>query len=306
MLNTFKIGIILLATNLAFALLGPSAGAESKASVAEQDDDSVRNTLSGLETAIGSRKIESIVQLFTEDAQFIDQSGEEIHGRKALQERFTQRLNDGSAPSVGIHPNNITFPATNIALVVGDVSRRTGQEDWPASRFSMLLVRKDNNWLIRELQETTIQSAQTESRLQDLSWLIGKWTANKPDASAQLVFEWAPGRKFITSKCTVSKEGKQPQTDSQVIGWDPQQNTIVSWHFDSNGGFGNGIWKNQPDEKKWTVLTAGVGADGSNSTASNVFTLKSNDEFTWQSVQRYLDGATINDTEPITLQRIKH
>jgi uncharacterized protein (TIGR02246 family) len=298
-----KAGLVTIAFGLAFATLNANSAETTKDSASVQPDDAVRSVLMGLESAVSKKNVESAAALFAEDAHTIDQGGEEIRGRKALRERF-DRLKDASAPAVGIHPQSITFPADTVALVVGEVSRKHGQEDLPASRFSMMLVKRENNWLITELQETTMQSAQTESHLQDLDWLIGQWSASMPDASAQLNFDWSPDKKFITSKCTLNKNGKA-QVDSQVIGWDPQHNTIISWHFDSNGGFGSGTWSKQPADNKWTVHVAGVGADGSNSVASNVFTLKSSDEFVWQSVHRTLDGDTVRDTEPITVHRVK-
>ena len=134
---------------------------------------------------------------------------------------------------------------------------------------------------------------------------IRRWSANKPDGSAELNIEWAPSKKFILSKCTLSKQTMQPQIDTQVIGWDPQHNSIISWYFHCNGGFGNGAWNKQPNEEKWTVEVAGVSADGNNTTASNVFTLKTRDEFVVESTHRSLDGAIVGDTEAITVRRVK-
>lgn len=138
-----------------------------------------------------------------------------------------------------------------------------------------------------------------------MEWLIGQWSTGKSDSSIQLNVEWAPGKKFITSKCILNKVGETPQIDTQVMGWDPQHNSIVSWHFDSNGGYGHGIWSKQSKDNTWTVDVAGVGADGSNTTASNTFSVKTPDEFIWQSVRRSLDGIAIADTEAITVHRAK-
>ena len=282
----------------------PKAETFKKNSIAPQEDDSVRSVLMDLQAAIASKNIDNLTALFSEDARMIDQSGEEIQGRKALHERL-ERLKVDSAPALEIHPQSITFPASTVALIIGEVSRKRGPEDLPMSRFSMVMVKRDNKWLISELQETTMQVAQTESHLQELDWLIGHWTADRTDASAQVNFEWTPDKKFMKSKCIINRNGAQPQEDTQVIGWDPQHNAIISWHFDSNGGFGNGTWSQQAADKKWTVCVAGVGADGSNSIALNVFTVKSADEFIWQSIHRTLDGDPVADTAPITLHRVK-
>ena len=332
MLKNWKTVVVLLSVSLAVPLFGTQcaeakenskapknskavktskASKNSNASKASEDsivgdkDDAVRSVLIKLETAICSKNVESTAQLFADEISFIDQSGEETRGRAALRERFEQLFKQATATAIGIHPQSITFPAENVALIVGEVSRKHEKQDLPASRFSMVLAKKNNAWQINQMTETTMQASQTENRLQELNWLIGDWSADKTDVSARMNVEWAPSRKFITSKTTIKKGSAQPQVDTQVIGWDPQHNTIISWHFDSNGGFGSGTWNKVPNEDKWTVDVAGVGADGSNTTASNVFAQKTSDQFVWQSIHRSLDGAAIADSEAITVNRDK-
>ncbi len=53
------------------------------------------------------------------------------------------------------------------------------------------MAKKNSGWLVNEITETAMKSAQTESHLQELNWMIGRWSANKPDDSAELNIEWA-------------------------------------------------------------------------------------------------------------------
>ncbi len=304
MLKNWSVAVVIVAFVLAAPLSAYSADKPGGAKSAE-NDDAVRSILMGLEQAFTSKSAENAGAFFSDDAQFIDQAGDEIRGRKALQERFDQLFKSASKPVIGIHPQQVTFLAENVVLVTGEVSHKHDGDFAPASRFSMVMVKQEKRWLIKEITETAIQSAQSESHLQELSWLIGHWLVEKTDAGVELSVEWAPGKKFITSKTTLRKNGRQPEIDTQVIGWDPQHNAIISWHFDSNGGFGNGTWSQLPGEKKWIVDVIGVGADGSNTTASNVFSPKAPDEFLWQSIRRSLDGAAVADTEAITVHRLK-
>lgn len=323
MFKVWKAGLFVLACGFATVTLDASwAGAKttqkSKASAGSgtvattsklpsaDKDDEVREVLIGLEAAMGAQSGENAAVLFAEDVHFIDQAGEEIRGRDALRARFEHRLKAGASHAVGVHPQNIAFPAETVALVVGEVSRKQGQEDLPASRFSMVLAKKAGKWQIVELHETAIQTVQSANQLQELDWLVGEWTAQRPDVTARLSFEWEAGKKFILSKTAFDKNGKTSPLDRQVIGWDPQHNNIISWHFDGNGGFGNGTWTKSAGDNQWNVHVTGVGADGSNSIASNVFTVKSPDEFVWQSVHRSLDGTPVADSEPITVRRVKH
>ena len=299
MFKNWKAAVVL----FALTLILPIHNAKSAEPIAK--DDEVRSVLIKLEAAISSKKSADASSLFADDISFIDQAGDETRGRAALRERFEQISNLPNPSAVGIHPQSINFPANDVALVVGEVSRKHDNQNLPASRFSMVLAKKNNIWQINQMTETTMQVADHTNRLQELNWLIGEWSAEKSAASAHMVVEWAPSRKFITSKCTISKTGAQPQVDTQVIGWDPQRNSIISWHFDSNGGFGSGTWSKRPNENKWAADVAGVGADGSNTVASNVFTIKTPDEFVWQSIHRSLDGAAVADTEAITVHRDK-
>lgn len=283
-----------------------SAMVSSDPKVAQQEKEyEVRTVLQTLEHALSTKTLDMAIGLFSENAIFIDQSGEETHGREALRNRFAQFFQQQSLPSIGLHPESMRFPANTVASVVGSASRQQGASHLPATRFTMLLVQENSKWLISEVTETIIQSAQLENRLAELGWMIGDWRVNKNDVNAKLSVEWAAGRKFILAKTTITKPDKSEQIDTQVIGWDPQNRRIISWHFDSNGGYGSGAWAKHPDKDEWSVDINGIGADGSTTRATNVFQLKSPGEFSWQSVNRSQDDAPVADTEALTVQRLK-
>lgn len=283
-----------------------TAHSPKEAPESDQRDDEIRSVFIGLQEAFASKAPEKAAALFAENAIFIDQAGDETRGRQSLQDRFTARSKQDTAYSIAIHPESINFLAANVALAVGDVSRKQGGEDLPATKFSMVLVKQNTGWKISEVSETLIQAAQIESHLQDLDWMIGEWQVNNPGISAQLNAEWAPGKKFVVSKCTVNKGGNSPQIDTQIIGWDPHSNSIISWHFDSNGGYGSGNWSKRSDQNEWSVAVHGTGADGSTTSATNVFSLKNANEFTWQSVLRKMNDTPVADTDLLTVQRVKH
>ena len=87
----------------------------------------------------------------------------------------------------------------------------------------------------------------------------------------------------------------------QVVGWDPVAKTIRSWMFDSEGGFGEGVWSRE--DNRWTVRFHQILADGRLAFATNVYTYVDGNTFTWQSVGREVDGAPLPDVDPVTLVR---
>jgi hypothetical protein len=49
-------------------------------------------------------------------------------------------------------------------------------------------------------------------------------------------------KNFITRTFVVEEEGQQTIKGTEIIGWDPAEEVIRSWTFDSVGGFAMGIW----------------------------------------------------------------
>lgn len=302
---------ILLSLSIAITLLSfgglasISVAADVKESADQKQESEIRQVLAGLSDAASSSDAPRVAAAFAEDGILIDEEGQETRGRKALQERFDTAFKQrNGAASVSLHPGKISFPASNVAIIVGEVSRKEAGTDLPASRFSMVMVKQNNTWLINEATETQMQGIKSSERLRQLDWLIGNWQVKKSDGSSiKLKVDWDSNHNFIHSKCINASPSSTGTMDEQVIGWDPRKNTIVSWHFDSNGGFGYGKWLKESDH--WTVEFAGVSPSGANMRANNVFTPKSPDEFTWQSIFQSADGTALPDTDLIKVTREK-
>ncbi len=273
--------------------------------VEQKNEDAIRDVLIAVEVAASESDPGKLSALWSEDACFIDETGTETRGWKAIHQRFENAFKQrASQYALGMHPEKISFPADNIAIVVGTASRKNGDSDLPVTRFTMVLVKNKSAWYINQSTETKIESANSGQHLRDLDWLIGEWKVDKAEGTVKFNVDWAPGRNFILSKCTIENANSAAQVDSQVIGWDPRSNSIVSWHFDNNGGFAYGKWSNQA--KQWTVQVAGVGSDGTDIRATNLFTLKDANEFSWRSVDRSNDGKMVPDTEALTVQKVRH
>lgn len=271
-------------------------------SLADKQETDVRAVLIQVEGAVNAGDVAKLISLWSDAGIFIDSSGAQTTGRMALQERFATAFKQNEARTFGLHPERISLPASNVALVVGEVSRKSGNLDLPASRFSMVLVKTGEVWLINEATEVAVQDTKAADHLRELEWLIGKWQVGETDASVQLDVEWAPGRNFILSQCIITRKDSR-EVDNQVIGWDPRTRSIVSWHFDSNGGFGYGKWTR--NASKWVVDFAGVSADGSSTRATNTFIEQGPGEFSWQSTEQSAEGVPVSDTPVRKVTRSK-
>ena len=87
----------------------------------------------------------------------------------------------------------------------------------------------------------------------------------------------------------------------QIIGWDPTAKKIHSWVFDSDGGFSEGDWTHKG--KKWIIKQHGTLSDGGKTTATNILTEIDNDSYTWESINREIDGEMQPNVEEVLIVR---
>jgi hypothetical protein len=87
----------------------------------------------------------------------------------------------------------------------------------------------------------------------------------------------------------------------QVVGWDPAEQQIRSWVFDSSGGFGDGVWIAEGDN--WTINAKGVLPDGRKSSATNLLKKIDDNSYTWQSINRDADGELLPNVDEVMIVR---
>ena len=138
--------------------------------------------------------------------------------------------------------------------------------------------------------------------LRDLDWLIGTWEAKHDDTEVRTTYKWWGDKAFIRVAIAFKQNGRT-RTGFQMIGKDASTGQLRSWTFDSEGGFGEATWTR--DGNKWSLESAGVLEDGGVLTTTNILTRLDNDTFTFQSVQRALDGEEIADIPPVRVMRVK-
>jgi hypothetical protein len=139
--------------------------------------------------------------------------------------------------------------------------------------------------------------------LNDLEWLIGTWVAKRgDDTEVRTTYEWALNKSFIRMQFSIRQQDRTV-TGLQMIGKDASTGELRSWTFDSEGGFGEATWSR--DGNKWSQDSAGRLANGSTLAATNVLVPLNKDSFTWQSVERSVDGEEVDDLPPVKVTRVK-
>ena len=172
------------------------------------------------------------------------------------------------------------------------------------ARTTVILVKRDGRWMVESARDILIPIASNYDHLKKLQWMIGEWddtTADTEGVSIESTCDWTINKNFIIRRFTAEVKDRISVAGTQVIGWDPRQNQIRSWVFDSKGGFMEGFWQRRG--KRWIVETSGVLQDGSEVSAVNTTTPVDADTFTFQSTNRFLDGQRQPDIEPVEVKR---
>ena len=86
-----------------------------------------------------------------------------------------------------------------------------------------------------------------------------------------------------------------------ILGWDPAVQTIRSWVFDSEGGFGVGAWSRSGN--RWMVRGLRALPDGRRGSATMVIEYVDETTFTLRTIGRQIDGELMPNIGPLKVVR---
>jgi uncharacterized protein (TIGR02246 family) len=284
---------------------GKAAAETQKANRADGGDETaVRAQLAQLSRALAEGDARALAALWSEDGDYTDSDGALSKGRSALEKRFAAVFSKEGKQQVELLNESLKTLAANVVSVEGTVRRKDAPGGpTPETRYSIVFVKQNGNWLIATASETPLLAETKTDPLNELAWLVGEWSAEQDGASVKMRADWAANKNFITCQYETRKSADSPQMESrQVIGWDPRSGEPISWHFDSAGGFGWGNWIKK--DRQWLVEATGVDRDGSTNTATNVISITDSNNFSWQSINRSVNGVPFNDANPLKVHRV--
>jgi uncharacterized protein (TIGR02246 family) len=248
--------------------------------------------------AFNKSDIKALTSMYADDAQYTTDDGTVIVGKEAivkgLKDFFTK--NKGAKLEVRIDSARFLTPDVLVEKGLAIVGDET-------TRYLCNYVKKENAWLISELTETELPPiAAAEAALDELSWLVGKWKDNGSGPKVEASIDWTKNQHFLRRSLKVTRENEDPLEATEVIGYDAVAGNVRSWVFDSEGGFGEGVWKR--DGNKWLISFVANAPDGTSSSAQHIVTYLDNNKFTWESINRQSGGEVLPNIDKIEVVRV--
>jgi uncharacterized protein (TIGR02246 family) len=247
----------------------------------------------------------AVTAFWTEDADYIDETGREFKGRAAIQKMYENFFSQNKGVKLNIIVTSVRMIGNDVAIEDG-ISEVTpaGSKLPSAARFTAVLVKRYGEWYLESVRDSVIHPPSNAEHFEDLEWLLGEWTgeAEKGDGS-KAAYNWAENRNYIVSTFATTVDGVPVVGGTQWITWDAVDKKIRSYSFYSGGGVGEAVWTKNGDT--WVMKVTAKTAAGKKASATNLLTKVDDDHSTWQVTKLTVDGQLMPDAQPVKMKRVK-
>jgi len=291
--------VVMMAGGLAIRQPATVAGGVTSDEQSSSDEAAIRSAGQSFLKAFQDGDAKALAAHWTENGEYFGEDGTSIRGRAAIEKAYADSFAKRKAkPEVEIEVTSIRFPSKDTAIEEGYFKVRSGKEPATSSKYAVLHARDGGKWLMALMREWPSEG----TSLRDLEWLIGSWEAKHDDTEVHTTYTWWGDKAFIHVDLKIKQKDRTSE-GFQMIGQDASAGRLKSWTFDRGGSYGEATWSR--DGKKWILDSSSVLDDGGVMSATHIITPIDRDTFTFQSVNRTLDGEAASDIPPVRVTRVK-
>ena len=262
----------------------------------------IRSQSEAFVTVFKNADAKAIAALWTEDGEYIDDSGRRFAGRNAIEEGYAEFFAENPNAVIRIAIDSLRLVSPNAAIEEG----RAVVEPAPAgaagiSKYTAVHSKVDGKWLMTSVRDTWIEAPAAIRSAADLEWLIGTWVAEEHGVQTEYACRWVADGRFIERRYATTLLDGTKTTGVQLIGWNPQGGHVQSWDFSPDGGHAVGVWT--PTDGGWQTKVQGTTGGGISTTAAIRLIRLDDNAYVWQSAQRFLGDVALPDTDEVVIKR---
>jgi uncharacterized protein (TIGR02246 family) len=245
----------------------------------------------------------SLAAFFAPDADIVDPEGQQTKGRAAIERLYQGYFTENKGAKLTIHIQSVRVARPDLALEDGltEVVPPNGGPP-SAARYSVVYSKHDGEWYLESVREAIAVPPTNAEHMQDLAFLVGNWQEESGGGSTSS-YTWAAQGNFLVNSFDWSMQDVSVAGGVQWIGWDASEKKMKAWSFLFNGGFAEGVWNKDGDRYKISVRA--TLRDGKKASATNVFTRIDQDHYSFQLVDRVVDGKRLPDDKPLRMRRVR-
>ncbi len=255
------------------------------------------------EAAFNKGDAAALASLFAEDVEYTNEDGVLVQGREQIESLLKKTLAQNAGATMAIEIESVKFPTPETALERGTTLTTSANGEMASSAYLAVYVRKDGKWQIQQLVDMPTAEPSPAEQLSELAWMIGSWQEKDGDIEVKTKVQWARGSSFMTRTFEVTNGGEVTMEGWQIIGWDPVEERIRSWLFDSGGAFAESVWTRSGSS--WLIRQIGVLPDGSQTSSDNALVRVNDDTCYWEITNRTLDGDPLPNQPRVEMVRVK-
>lgn len=295
---------LLLGACLTAAIFGSTApglvAQDSQPTVAELPLASpVRERLKQYANAFNDRKLDSLGQFLASDVHYQDEtSGRTAQSANELIDLIRTAVEAEPTLKLSASVEDIKQIAPDQATVRGTTTLTSEDAPDEVSSFEIALAKASDEWTIQSITERAIDSAESASPIESLSWLVGTWKEYAEDGLNSRI-EFLPGNRFL--RRTFQMGSNAEPIGYEMIGYDPRSNLVKSWTYFADGSFGSGHWAGEEDH--WRMEMTQTLADGGQATATCIVRPIDQNTMTVRIISRVVNGQPLPNGKAVTLTR---
>jgi uncharacterized protein (TIGR02246 family) len=280
-----------------YGVLSNSAMSEDTKGHAE-DQKAIKQAGAAYTAAFEKGDVDRLLSYWSPDAEYIDESGKMIQGREAIAAHIRKSQENLKGYKLKLEGSGLRFVTPDVALVDGKATLISPEGKEDVTPFTSVWVKHGGKWMVRSLRDLGDNDEQNPvtraDHLKPFERFLGDWVSASKDLQVQLHCGWTLNKSFVLMEFR-AKKGDEESLTAQRFGWDPVNQQIRSWYFDSAGGYGEATWT-EADEG-YVGEAGGVLPDGRIGTATYHVRAGDDGSFVYQVRNRTVDGRPLADID---------
>ncbi|MFC4992594.1 YybH family protein [Rubritalea tangerina] len=245
--------------------------------------------------AFNEKDAKGVAALFAENGEILLQEDVKIAGRDGIEQHYARVFDSHPEAKVGLEATSVRFVTPRLVVEEGAVHFTTGADEVSTHLYiAILALQEDGEWKIVQSRNKEVTESESFDRLGDIEGLVGDWVASVGgNGKFSMKFRWEPSGAWMIGKGRYASPDTEPVTMTVRIGWNPAVEKIVSWSFDSEGGFSKAVWTE--GEGKWLLKAQGVNGQGESTSSTQTIEVLGSESVLWSFSSRVIGDAMEDD-----------